>query len=96
MHWECKLCKSKSHISALCSRFDELKSNEVPESQSNICYNTGSQEQQYILPIVNICVQRNNKNYFFNCLLDTGSQRTYFSNHILKTIKCDDSDVTPK
>ena len=53
LHWECKLCKSKSHISALCPRFDDLKSNEVPESQGNICYNTGSQEQ-YILPIVNM------------------------------------------
>ena len=75
---------------------NESKSNEVPESQSYICYNTGSQEQQHILPIVNVCVNRKNKNYNFNCLLDTGSQRSYFSNHVLQTIKCDDSDVTPK
>ena len=75
---------------------DESTAEVPPDSQSNVCYTTGCQEQQHILPIVNICVNRNNKNYNFNCLLDTGSQRTYFSKHVLQTINCNDSFVTEK
>ena len=100
LNWECKLCKSKSHISALCNKMSESNNESTaeitPDSQNNVCYTTSGLEQQHILPIVNICINRNNKNYNFNCLLDTGSQRTYFSKHVLQTINCNDSFVTEK
>lgn len=52
-----------------------------------MCYKNSSKQQDLILPIVAITVFNRNKPYKFNCLVDTGSQRSYFSRSVLTKVK---------
>lgn len=46
-------------------------------------------DQHYILPIYSVLLKRGKGWCKCNCLLDSGSQKAYFSSHILKSLKCD-------
>ena len=81
LSFSCKFCDSKTHISALCSKLKNAKS-----INSNLCLNTGITENLYLLPIVQITVNYSKNSYSFNVLLDTGSQRSYFSDKVLNNL----------
>ena len=51
--------------------------------------------QPFILPILNITVVKNNKKVSFNCLYDTGSQRSYFSPQVLRNLDFNIKEVEP-
>ena len=84
LSFPCKFCKSKEHISATCNKFKNIES-----VSSNLCLNAGIQENLFLLPIVEVSVSNGKFNHSFNCLLDTGSQRSYFSEKILNKLKID-------
>ena len=67
LSYECKICKSKGHISALCVKY-EHRANEN-SSHTNICINSGIQTQDYILPIMNITAKRGRNKYQLIALL---------------------------
>ena len=78
MQYECKFCKAKTHISALCS------SANVTQTQSNICLNSASDSRSgYILPTITLPVSKGDKVVHARFLIDTGSQRTYVSGKVL-------------
>lgn len=79
--YACKYCNGKNHISALCNKNKSIKSNNV-----NVCINTHITENLYLLPILNINVKFNKMSCSFNALLDSGSQRSYFSDRILSDL----------
>ena len=92
LSYECKICKSKGHISALCVKY-EHRANEN-SSHTNICINSGIQTQDYILPIMNITAKRGKNKYQFNCLIDTGSQRSYLSPQVIEKLNINLSEYS--
>ena len=82
MQYECKYCKTKTHISALCSRAH------VSQTQSNLCLNSASDSRSgYILPTITLPVSKGNKVVRARFLIDTGSQRTYVSGNVLRKLE---------
>ena len=59
------------------------------------CDKADVSNQPFILPILNITVVKNNKKVSFNCLYDTGSQRSYFSPQVLRNLDFNIKEVEP-
>ena len=76
----CKVCEKKSHYWALCPKG-------VPTSTST-CMSFARKEQDLLLPIVEVVVSKNQEKCTFNCLLDTGSQRSYLSSEGAERLNC--------
>ena len=89
LSFPCKYCSSTAHISALCPEFKMVKS-----VNANVCLNTGISENLYLLPIIQLTVKFSNKSHSFNVLLDSGSQRTYFSEKVLNHLKINKDRLT--
>ena len=87
----CKFCSSRGHIIPLCKKSSDNKGTSV---STDVCTNTGIQEQLYKLPIVAITVSRGKRISRLNCLFDTGSQGTYFDRQVVR-LGCDRSFLTP-
>ena len=81
LSFPCKFCKSRTHISAMCNT-----TNHKDDIHTNVCINAGIQENLYLLPIVSITVGHGKNKCSINCLLDTGSQRSYFSKNVLREL----------
>ena len=83
----CKYCNSHKHISALCSK--------IPKPNStNVCINSlNGGGCQNLLPTLTVNVMRSGKSTPVRCLIDFGSQRTYFFSDVLKRIGCPMSRV---
>jgi len=80
LDFACVICKSKKHISALCSKF-------TPRVSSNFCTNSVNDSgQTYLLPYVTINVAAGKSNTSVKCLLDTGSQRSYIGSNVLERL----------
>ena len=58
------------------------------------CINSGIQTQDYILPIMNITAKRGRNKYQFNCLIDTGSQRSYLSPQVIEKLNINLSEYS--
>ena len=98
LSFECCICKSKGHISALCSKFEKVtKTQKVDPSVTgvNVCLNTGVLEHSYMLPVMDIFVSRGHSRVKVTCLIDFGSQRSYFSHTVLNDLHCDISSLSP-
>ena len=83
LSFACKFCKSRGHISALCNK---IKYEKERPTQTNICLNAGIQENLYLLPIIRITIGYMKNKITLNCLMDSGSQRSYFSKEVLKKL----------
>lgn len=79
----CSLCLSKAHIAPLCN------TKRVVSLFSHVY------ENEIILPVVAISLNYGSEKATINCLLDTGSQRSYFSKKILKELKYPDGNSDP-
>ena len=77
----------------LCDEAD--KSGNSSTASTQVCTNTGTQEQPYILPIVAITVSKGKRKYKLNCLFDSSSQRIYFSRQVIDKLGCYKSFLTP-
>ena len=74
LDYKCNVCNANDHISALCPKFQLLKSNTNCCLLSNV-EGTGT----YLLPTISVKVSRGSHSAVLRCLLDTGSQRSYIS-----------------
>jgi len=57
------------------------------------CINSGFSDHQYILPITTITLRRGSKSVHVRCLVDTGSQNSYFCGGILRDLHCEPRSV---
>ena len=89
--FECKVCKSKSHISALCPRFKAKA-----KTETNFSVNTGALDRCFLLPIMTITVNRGKKRCKINVLVDTGSQRSYFPKSVVDMLGINIDGYKPK
>ena len=72
LDYNCVVCQSKDHISALCSKFKPFKTN------VNICLNSSNSSLgTFLLPTYTVNISRGNMSTEVRCLVDTGSQRSY-------------------
>ena len=76
----CLKCNSKCHISALC---DKPKTTSLYTSLEISQRN----DETYILPEVQITFSNGVRRMAVNCTLDTGSQRSYFTDNITYYLK---------
>ena len=80
LKYACTICSSKEHISALCSKFQ-------CSTISNPCLSSSIHSgNTYLLPVITVNVGHGKQNAYIKCLLDTGSQRSYISNDVLKKL----------
>ena len=91
MKFPCTICDSKSHISGLCGDFKPKKLL-VNWSINSFSAVTGA----LLLPIISILISFNNCSTMVNCLLDTGSQRSYLAGGVANRLNCDYKGVSSK
>ena len=85
-------CKTRRHITPLC----EPKTKRDNSATFLTVYtNLELREQPYILPIVGVTIIRGKVTCKFNCLFDTGSQRSYFCKRVINKLGCTESDLAP-
>ena len=83
--FKCSLCNSRNHITPLCNKVEEEKNSTL---SINVCNSFRTLNQPFILPIVSLSVSKGRQKHNVNCLLDTGSQRSYFSKGVAEKLKC--------
>ena len=83
MSFPCYHCKELTHISALCPSVGSK------ETSSNICVNVSSKDQfqPFLLPILTLTFHGNSSYRKVKCLLDSGSQRSYLSENIMRELR---------
>ena len=74
--FKCSLCNSRNHVTPLCNKAEEEKNSAL---SINVYTSFRTLNQPFILPMVSLSVSKGRQKYNVNCLLDTGSQRSYFS-----------------
>ena len=90
LDFTCNYCEAKDHISALCNRYS-------PKPTGNFCINSASESgKTFILPTVTVVVGCGTKTTKVNCLLDSGSQRSYLSKDVLQRLNVKDSSDKTK
>ena len=80
LDFKCIYCGSNKHISAMCAKIDEKIS-------TYFCLNSATDSgETFLLPFIRIKVHFGDHSTFVNCLVDTGSQRSYVSSDVLKQL----------
>ena len=72
--FKCSLCNSRNHVSPLCDKAEEKKNSAL---SINVCNSSRTLNQPFILPMVSLSVSKGRQKHNVNCLLDTGSQRSW-------------------
>ena len=90
--FQCSLCNSRNHITPLCNKAEEEKNSTL---SINVCISARTLNQLFILPMVSLSVSKGRQKHNVNCLLDTGSQRSYFSKGMAEKLKCKKHSLTP-
>ena len=62
--------------------------------ESNICINSGTLNNLFLLPIVGLMVRYGKNKCTFNCLFDSRSQRSNFSKDKVYKLNCKDSRMS--
>jgi len=84
----CLFCKSRSHISALCSKY-------VPQVIHNHCLNSSNDSNtNFVLPTLKVKLAVGDRITTVRCLLDSGSQRSYFSSKVLRRLNINNEAQT--
>ena len=86
------LCNSRNHVTPLCDKAEEKKNSAL---SINVCNSSSTLNQPFILPMVSLSVSKGRQKHNVNCLLDTGSQRSYFSKGVAEKLKCKKHSFTP-
>ena len=91
LDFNCYICKSTSHISALCPKY-------TAKINTNVCLNSASNSgQTFLLPVMTVTVGALLNQTKVKCLIDTGSQRSYLSGAVLDRVgeqsNCNDTNV---
>lgn len=89
LKFDCLYCKKKSHISTLCKLYKPKN-----QLQNNVCINSSiSAEPEIIMPLMDLLINYKDQFIKVRCLLDSGSQRSYFSNSLLAKLHVDSRDI---
>ena len=80
LRFGCNACKSKLHITALCPDMDKRP------TVSNYCINAFNVPDDYILPTYTVTIRRGDRTVEVRCLLDSGSQKSYLSQSVLRQL----------
>ena len=86
------LCNSRNHVTPLCDKAEEKKNSAL---SINVCNCSRTLNQPFILPMVSLSVSKGRQKNNVNCLLDAGSQRSYFSKGVAEKLKCKKHSFTP-
>ena len=77
----CSCCNVKGHVTAMC-----------PVVRSGLrvdtCLHTNDYQYSFMSPVISVTVGEKNKWVKINCLLHTGSQRTYLDTFFLERLNC--------
>ena len=87
MSFPCFYCKQLSHISALCPSVASK------ETVSSVCINVQSSRnpfQPLLMPILSITFHGSKTSRTLKCLIDSGSQRSYLDEEILRELRGDE------
>ena len=90
--FKCSLCNSRNHVTPLCDKAEKKKNSAL---SINVCNSSRTLNQPFILPMVSLSVSKGRQKHNVNCLLDTGSQRSYFSKVVAEKLKCKKHSFTP-
>ena len=90
--FNCQICHSNSHIAALC---DQTSSEVTANNLSLSCSQTSGSCTSYLLPTITIKLGRGSKTVMVRCLIDTGSQRSYFSQNVMKRLNYERNIMSP-
>ena len=89
LDFKCRYCSSYQHISALCGKY------EPSVNQVHFCLNsTGDSGNTFLLPTVTVVLHHGNHSSKINCLLDTGSQRSYISTDVVNRLQYECANKT--
>ena len=83
--FKCSLCNSRNHVTPLCDKAEEKKNSAL---SINVCNSSSTLNQPFILPMISLSVSKGRQKHNVNCLLDTGSQRSYFHKGVAEKLKC--------
>ena len=81
--FKCLLCNSRNHVTPLCDKAEEKKNSAL---SINVRNSSHTLNQPFILPMVSLSVSKGRQKHNVNCLLDTGSQRSYFSKGVAEKL----------
>ena len=90
--FKCLLCNLRNHVTPLCDTAEKKKNSAL---SINVCNSSRTLNQPFILPMVSLSVSKGQQKYNVSCLLDTGSQRSYFSKGVVEKLKCKKDSFTP-
>ena len=90
--FKCSLCTSRNHVTPLYDKAEEKKNSAL---SINVCNSSRTLNQPFILPMVSLSVSKGRQKHNVNCLLDTGSQKPYFSKGVAEKLKCKKHSFTP-
>ena len=83
----CYTCKQFTHVQAVCPQFFTSFNS---RTLNNLCFTASSQTlHQLLLPLIEICIGRGKRKRRVLCLADSGSERSYFSSHLLESLGID-------
>ena len=74
--FKCLLCNSRNHVTPFWDKAEEKKNSAL---SINVCNCSRTLNQPFILPMASFSVSKGRQKHSVNCLLDTGSQRSFFS-----------------
>ena len=83
LDFPCLNCKATTHITALCSKIP------LVNTASNVCINKTIGGKTYILPAISLSIGTGKSKILVKCLIDTGSQRSYLSDSVLRRLNFD-------
>ena len=90
--FKCSLCNSRNHVTPLCDKAEEKKNSAL---SINVYNSSRTLNQPFILSMVSLSVSKGRQKHNVNCLLDSGSQRSYFSKGVAEKLKCKKHSFTP-
>ena len=90
--FKCSLCNSRNHVTPLCDKAEDKKNSAL---SINVYNSSRTLNQPFILPMVSLLVSKGRQKHNVNCLLDTGSQRSYFFKGVGEKLKCKKHSITP-
>lgn len=93
----CKLCNSSSHLAVMSFKAGQRDNNKLENKQSGdkLCASENNSDcsnlwncvdRKIYLQTLIVKVTRNETNYFFRCILDTASSRSYLTNFAAKRL----------
>ena len=86
------LCNSRKHVTPICDKTEEEKNSALSINVSN---SSRTLNQPFILPMLSLSVSKGGQKHNVNCMLDTGSQRSYFSKEVAEKLKCKKHSFPP-